>query len=218
MSAETDRTDIAEQLKAQFGGAWTQWPGDDAGIPGATLWTQHQPDEHGRPVITGMLLLTDRVTTDALRKIPASALEDALAGVGTSKQAEDLAALPPLERGSLSKGEFLTLVAEHFKTWSRYSPKPSRDMARASGHPENTIYSWIREARLAGLLPPARGMKTTSARGSAPTTHQTDGDIFVVTGWRDEAQRGIEHIEASLGAEQSSERSASDADAEGPSA
>lgn len=159
-------TATAAHLAELFGGTWTRWNGGPAGIPDGALWTQHDTNSDGRPVMTGMLLFDERITSHALRKIPVSALEGALAGDDEQRQTE-MAALPPLERGDLPMDEFAQIVAEHFKFWSRYSAKPSRDMAINSGVKENTVYSWVREARQRGLIPPAaqRGQSDIMAPG-----------------------------------------------------
>jgi hypothetical protein len=79
------------------------------------------------------------------------------------RMTDELAALPPLERGSLSALEFSEVVADHYKVWARYVPTPAAGMGKRWGVKSATVHSWIREARLRGLLPEAERGKR--ARG-----------------------------------------------------
>lgn len=150
--------ELAAALSDLFGGTWTAWRNGTAGSPGARLWTQVLATADERLSMAGMLLLSDRITSDGLRKIPVAALESSLAQAHDDQRQADLDALPPLERGSLTMDQFAPIVAAHFKAWSRYSSNPSKAMVKASGAKENTVYSWIREARLRGLLPVAKAV------------------------------------------------------------
>lgn len=108
-----------------------------------------------------MLLLADGITSARLRAIPVGALEQAV--VGSVDSFEDLAALPPLERGDRPADEFYRLVAAYFTAWARRSPNPVAEMARASGEKSATVHSWVSRARQRGLLPEAERGKR--ARG-----------------------------------------------------
>jgi hypothetical protein len=155
---DIDGPEITAWLAEKLGGDWMQFKGGPAGIPDADLWAQFKPDDDGRPTFVGMLLLSDKLSGHMLRKVSIGELERAV----RSRHAESaagmdaaLAQLAPLERGSLSAGEFLALVAEHYKVWARYEARPAAGMAKRAGVASGTVHSWIHDARKAGLLPEA---------------------------------------------------------------
>lgn len=132
--------------------------GGPAGIPDADLWAQFKPDEDGRPTFVGMLLLSDKLSGHMLRKVSIGALEIAVRNASAANDSgfdAELGRLPPLERGKLSSGEWLALVAEHYKVWARYEARPAAGMAKRWGVPSGTMHGWIHDARKARLLPPA---------------------------------------------------------------
>lgn len=164
--ANIDDAEIIPWLVGTFGGDWMRFKGGPAGIPDADLWAQFMPDDDGRPTFVGMLLLSDKLSGHMLRKVSIGALEVAVRSLHDESAAgldAELARLAPLERGSLSTGEFLALVAEHYKVWARYESRPAAGMAKRSGVASGTMHSWIHDARKAGLLPEAERGKR--ARG-----------------------------------------------------
>lgn len=164
--ANIDDAEISQWLTDNIGGDWMRFKGGPAGIPGADLWAQFKPDPDGRMVFVGMLLLTDGLTGNLLRRVPIGPLEDAArqAGIGSPTAMKvELDRLPPLRRGDLDAGEFLALVAEHYKVWARYEARPVAGMASRWGVPSGTVHSWVHDARKAGLLPEAERGKR--ARG-----------------------------------------------------
>jgi hypothetical protein len=120
-------------------------------FPGLTV--RLGPDGNGRRIVTGVRLEADAVTAEMLRKIPFAHIEREANGWADAE-------LPPLRRSpDMAPDAFSALVAAHFKAWARVVPNPGAAMAKASGANPQTVHTWIREARLRGLLPPARRRK-----------------------------------------------------------
>jgi hypothetical protein len=123
-----------------------------ADFPG--LSARLEPNASGRLVATGIKLEANPVTVELLRKIPLAVIE---AGGNLPKLSDDPAALPPLRRDAgTDPQQFSKLVAERYKSWARLVPNPATAMARHAGVNPRTVHTWIREARLRGLLPPGR--------------------------------------------------------------
>lgn len=155
---EADFERVSAMLAEAFGGDWTKWEGGPGGIPGAVMWAQVKPNADDRMVLTGLVLVGDGITAESLRRIPVRVIEQASAEVAAGnrdRMRAELAKLPPLERGTLSAGEFSQLVADHYKVWARYTLKPAAGMSAEWGVKSATMHGWIREARLRGLLPEA---------------------------------------------------------------
>jgi hypothetical protein len=163
---EPDVRAIEEHLTHQHGGIWTGYHEGDS-VPGAAVWTQVQRDEtSGRLVLTGLLLLTTgALTADQLRKVQVDALENSANLTHGEDPHAELAKLPPLKRtAGMAPEEFSQLVAEHYRLWARAVPHPVSAMAAEYGVPVPTVHTWIREARLRGLLPPAQRRKSRGER------------------------------------------------------
>jgi hypothetical protein len=145
-----------ELLSAAFGDGWIVWD-SGRGAPAAYVFAQAKANADGRGVLTGLVLVGDGITAESLRQVPVSVIEKVLGEKSGSEERmrADLAKLPPLERGDLSPSEFSQLVADHYKVWARRVPKPAAAMAQEWGVKSNTMHSWIRDARLRGLLPEA---------------------------------------------------------------
>lgn len=125
-------------------------------IPGfAGIEVQLAPDANGRKVITGLKVEASAITAELLRRIPVGRIEQAAnhrAAVDTD--------LPPLRReDATSPEDFSKLVAAHFKVWAQTHSNPVSHMARVAGVKPPTVHTWVREARLRGLLPPAKRRK-----------------------------------------------------------
>lgn len=131
------------------------WVGVE-GEPG--LKVRFGPDARsGRLIVTGLLLDRPAVTAEMLRKIPIGRIEgDANLNTDAALDAfaEERDALAPLERTpEMTPEAFSALVAEHYKVWARCVPHPAAAMAAHAGVKPPTMHTWIREARLRGLLP-----------------------------------------------------------------
>lgn len=160
-AGEPDDVEQLEQwLNERLGSRWDGWHEGHSGVPGVALFAQTKENRDGRTVLTGLLLLGKAITADALRKVPVTAIENSGnlgSGGNWERMQEEKAKLPPLERRpDMSPEEFSQLVAEHFKMWAKYVPHPAAAMAAEWKVKAPTVHSWIREARLRGLLPPAR--------------------------------------------------------------
>lgn len=172
---QIDVHDVAEALEGLFGGDWV-WH-KDAGKSGKSLWTQYDTVE-GRVQVTGVVVLGESITGADLRRVPLGAIENA-ANLGVER-AEDqtraeLAALPPLERTGQSSEQWSRLVAQHYTAWAKFVLNPAAAIAADLGVNRQTVNSWIREARLRGLLPPARRGK---ASNPAEVVKQQERDII----------------------------------------
>lgn len=157
--------DIERELRKLLGGDWIGFhrPGPDepgSPVPGVALWAQRRRSELGRWVLTGLLILGDAITAEQLRRVPVAGLENAAnlsADSAYTKMREELDRLPPLRRAEgMTPEGFSRLVAEHYKVWARYVPHPAAAMAAEWQVKPSTMHTWIREARLRGLLPPAK--------------------------------------------------------------
>lgn len=158
---------MSELLNKHLGGRWGFLAAGQL-IPGERVsgWVQAVESDSGRPVIGGLLLLAeDAITAEMLRKIPVATLENGVA-VGLDSEAaraalqRELEALPPLERTEdMTPEAFSALLAEHFKAWAKAVPHPAAAMAAHANVKPPTMHTWIREARLRGLLPPAKRKK-----------------------------------------------------------
>lgn len=155
--------ETAERLDQVVGPRWSGWHVDDA-VPGAALFARFIEDPRGRLVLAGVMLLSDSITTDQLRKVPVSALENsANLSTATGRQIlrDEIPKLPKLVREpDMKPDEFCRLVADHYRQWAAAVPHPAAAMAAQSGVKPPTMHAWIREARQRGFLPPARGSKS----------------------------------------------------------
>lgn len=154
-----DPAGIAGYLNAHpeiMGSGWR----DGSAVAEVAVVAQLTSTGSGRPVLTGLLLLGGVITSDKLRKIPVTALENSFELSSESaidRVREETAGLAPLERTpDMAPEDFSALVAEHYKVWDRYVPNAAAALAAEWGIKPPTVHSWIREARLRGLLPPAR--------------------------------------------------------------
>jgi hypothetical protein len=108
-------------------------------------------------VLAGVLLLSDAITGEMLRKVPVAALENSRNLTEAGGRPPEVDELHPLRDADRSDPEsFSRLVAEHYRAWARVVPHPVAAMARDAEVKPPTVHTWVREARLRGLLPPAR--------------------------------------------------------------
>jgi hypothetical protein len=157
---------VEKLLRQRFGGEWISQAWEGAEEPGATVFAQFKPDVYGRKVLTGLLLTGSVITADSLRTIPVSSLERAMGdvdsgGAGEDRLREELAQLPTPGHEGRRRIDFLTVVAAHFKVWAKHTPFPATEMAKEWNVNRATMASWIRNARLSGLLPPAKRGKAS---------------------------------------------------------
>lgn len=160
--------DVERLLTAVFGGHWV---GFHRGVAGADAGVWVQLDEvRGSMRTTGVLLLGDAVNVRDLAKVKLVAIENSVSlGVAQAEEVarEELAKLPPLTRDpDTSPEEWSARVAAHFRIWARAVPNPGAAIAAEWGVNRQTVGSWIREARLRGLLPPARAKKPAAKRST----------------------------------------------------
>ncbi len=153
---------MADWLDELVGPLWRQYPaGTVPGLPGVALLARFVDGPGGRRVVAGLLLLGDAVTAEQLRRVPIAALENG-ANLGSSLH-QALKRLRPLRRGQLNREQFAGLVAEHYAVWARHVPHPVAGMADMWHVNPATVHGWVREARLRGLLPPARRGKGSTS-------------------------------------------------------
>jgi len=109
------------------------------------------PDLNGRAVLTKLTLEGWPITADDLRKLSVRELE--------AREWPDTAEPPanPLTRpAGADPAAHSRLVAEHYRWHAARVPNPATFMAASAGVPVRTVHTWIREARLRGLLPVGR--------------------------------------------------------------
>jgi DNA-directed RNA polymerase specialized sigma24 family protein len=159
--------DAEERLAAMFGGTWRCWS-RDVQMPGLEVGARYARSDSGRWVLTGVVLMGDALTADQLRAVPVAALENSmnLSDEGAEAARVEIEKLPPLARqAGMSPEEFSDLVAQHYRAWAALVPHPAAAIASAQGVKVPTVHTWIREARLRGLLPPARRGKRPAEGG-----------------------------------------------------
>jgi hypothetical protein len=145
----TLRTELTEVQRAAFAELFEALPGE-----GMIVRAAFRVTSTGRLVVSGLLIGGDVLTADMLRRVPIAQLEE-MVNSEDYNPLEAIEALPPLRRGD-DPVEFSKLVAEHYKAWARAVPNPVAKMADRAGVKLPTVHGWIREARLRGLLPPAK--------------------------------------------------------------
>jgi len=119
------------------------------------LWARYRRDRTGRLIVCGLKIEANAITADALHGIPLSRIEAIANGAGG-----EVDNLPALVRApGMDPAAFSAIVAAHWRCHAARSPHPGAYMAEIAGVPVPTVHSWIREARLRGLLPAARRRK-----------------------------------------------------------
>jgi len=115
-------------------------------------------EEGGRSRVTGLTLAGGPITTDALRSISVSRLENlpaALRDFRLTAPERFAADMIPLAREPGEDPEsFSERVAFYYRVFAATSSKPTKALAEHAGVPMATMRGWIREARLRGKLPP----------------------------------------------------------------
>lgn len=133
-----------------------EWQAVDGVHPDARLYVRWHEEEGERPKVTGFCVSGDHITTDVIRSVPVSRLENLRALLKDAKPKEDfLAELVPLARRHGERPEeFSKRVAWYYKIFATTSSSPTKDLAEHADVPLATMRGWIREARLRGELPP----------------------------------------------------------------
>jgi hypothetical protein len=156
-SDESDVPRVTKKLEEWPGGSWT---GQHLGqlLDTAAVFAQVDNIE-GHQRLTGLLILAEDepITARDLRKISVEAIENALSLTAHHEAEEELKRRPPLRRESgEAPADFSRKVADYYSAWERIVPNPAAAMAKQYGVKSPTLHAWIREARLRGLLPPAK--------------------------------------------------------------
>lgn len=147
---------LSEHLELRLPSAWTAGKGAHRELASVVGYSE---SSSGRLVVSALLLVGDAITAESLRAVRMVALENSanLSNRDARDALSDLRARGPLKRtGDMSPEQFSELVAEHYRVWSRFVPHPVAAMAKEAGVKAPTVHSWIRDARLRGLLPPGR--------------------------------------------------------------
>jgi hypothetical protein len=125
-------------------------------LPDVTARAAFRRTPAGRYVLAGLLIGGEALTADMLRQVPVAKLEE-LVNFEGREVFDEIEALPPLKRADAPDPEdFSHLVAQHYRLWAKVVPNPATRMAVRAGVNVSTVHSWIREARLRGLLPAAK--------------------------------------------------------------
>lgn len=176
-------SEIEDQLVAAFGGRWLGFHRGTL-TPGAAVWAQFDRHDSGRWVLTGLLLLGDGLKSADLRGLSVSRLENGPNLSGTQRTGErtvdqvhrEAADLPPLRREpGMPPEEFSRVVAAHYNVWAQAVPHPVAAMAAEWNVKLATMHTWVREARLRGVLAPGR-IKRTVYSSQTGGTAQTTGE------------------------------------------
>ncbi len=140
------------------GGLYTRaYTAEHSRTPGIGVGAVIREGRSGRHVVSALLLVGEAITSDTLRRVPLAAMENAANLSREDVNRDALAALGPLSRDRADSAEdFSRLVAEHYKLWAVCVPNPAAAMAAEHKVKLATMHTWIRDARLRGLLPPAR--------------------------------------------------------------
>lgn len=134
------------------------WQAIDGAHPDTRMYVRWQVEQGQRPKVTGFCVSAEEVTTDIIRKVPVSRLENMrqLLDERLDRLSDDsFRNLEPLKRAKGQTAEsFSRTVALYYKIFAARSSKPTKDLAEHAGVPLPTMRSWIRDARLRGELPP----------------------------------------------------------------
>lgn len=142
-----------DDLWDSLGADWQAVDGVRAGIRVYVRW-EHEAE--GKVRLSGLCLAGDNITTDTLRALPVSRLENlhGVTGVAVPQQ-QFVRELAPLKRHQgEDPDEFSGRVAYYYRVFAAISSRPAMEIAQHSGVPVGTVRGWIREARLRGKLPP----------------------------------------------------------------
>lgn len=148
---------LAETLTRATGMEWAGWhAGDVPTIRDAAVLAAFLPDEHGRRVLAGIMLLGEAITAEMLRQVPIAAIENSR-NLTEQDVRDKIRKLTPLQDADRSEPDaFSDLVATHYKLWAAAVPHPVAAMAADAHVKPATVHTWVREARLRGLLPRTR--------------------------------------------------------------
>jgi hypothetical protein len=154
---KSDVPEIVQKLSRAFGGSWS--PSHLGQVMESAAVFAQLANIEGHQRLTGLLILAqdDPITARDLRKISVEAVENALSLAAHSDILDELKRRPPLRREpDEAPANFSRKVAEYYTAWERITPNPVAAMAAEYGVKSPTLHAWIREARLRGLLPPAK--------------------------------------------------------------
>jgi hypothetical protein len=141
-----------DEFWARLGQEWQAVDGIAPGVPRVYVMWGTKAD--GRPMVSG-ICIAGEVTTDVLRAIPVSRLENLRAALNEPRRSRF--ELPPLVRGKEDDpDEFAGRVAFYYKVFAASTSRPAVEIAEHSKVPVGTVRGWIREARLRGKLPPGK--------------------------------------------------------------
>lgn len=142
-----------DDLWDQLGEDWRAVDGIAEGLRIYVRWDRPAGE---RARVSGLCVSGGPVTTETLRAIPISRLENLSATLdrveNRADQPEGLA--PLVRRRGDDPEEFAERVAEYYRWFATFSNKPAKIIADHSGVPVGTVRGWIREARLRGKLSP----------------------------------------------------------------
>lgn len=102
------------------------------------------------PIVTRVVINAEQagITADDVRAVHLRAITE------RAEVPPDL--LPLVKRAGMSSKEFSGLVAQHYRAWAALTRNPVAAMAKRYKISPRTLATWVREARLRGLLPPAK--------------------------------------------------------------
>lgn len=156
--------EVERWLNERLGQSWSGYAATISRIPGVAVFARYGANRQGRLVLTGLLLLSDAITAEQVRKVPVGGLENSAnlsMDDADDRMRDELERLPPLRRNGADPEEFSKLVAAHFNVWAKYVPHPAAAMAAEWNVKAPTVHTWIREARLRGFLPQAKRGKAS---------------------------------------------------------
>lgn len=132
------------------------WQAVDGVRVGVRVYVQWEHEEEGRVRLSGLCVAGENITTDTLRRIPVSRLENLHGVTGFAvPQDQFVRELAPLvRRKDEDPDEFSGRVAYYYRVFAAISSRPAKEIAQHSNVPVGTVRGWIREARLRGKLPP----------------------------------------------------------------
>lgn len=176
-AADLDAGDREAALTKIYPGTWRSWD-SGAVLPHHEVSMRFTETSTGRTVLSGLVIIGESITADDLRALQVRHAENTHNLSNTTRRAElerlrD--ALPPLVREpDTTPEQFSRLVAAHYRAWAALVPHPAQAIAKEYGINVPTVHTWVREARLRGMLPPGdrrkRATPNSEAAGQEPDT------------------------------------------------
>lgn len=120
--------------------------------PGLTVTAVLRPNTDGQMAVQALHIYAATITANDLRQVSIRQLE--------TLDAPPHPSLPLTRPDGTNPDGHARLVAEHYRHFAALGNNPAKLMAEKADVPVTTVHRWIRDARRAGVLGPARKGRT----------------------------------------------------------